>query len=234
MRIDGLSAAVSEFVKKVGGELIPESNKAPSADFLFRQENIVAELKTLEEEAIREHALKLQPRVNEWMQRRQIMIYGRTALELKKVPATCQREWLRILQAPVENKVRDANSQIRSTKADYHLPAAKGLLLMANEGNLLYEAPSDYLAVVSRVLQKKTQRGELRFSEINAVVYLSIRAVRNGMLPVWQAGFVDMADQELQEFVTALQQQWFAFLNRGRLVPERKSSDGGYQPIPRH
>ncbi len=233
MKIDGLSAAVSEFVKTVGGEDIPESNTARCADFLFRGEGVIAELKTLEEEAVREHSLKLQARVHEWMRRGRVIVYGRTTLELQKMPADCQTEWLNILQPPVENIVRDANRQIRSTKEIQELTTAKGLLLISNEGNLLYETPADYLSVVSRVLQKKTEHGDLRFADINAVVYLSIRAVRNGMLPVWQAGFCDMADQQLREFVNSLERQWFTYLSRGRLIFEKKSPDGGYLPVRR-
>ena len=218
MRVQGLSEAVRRFVQTVGGEVLPESSEARSADYLFRKENLVVEQKTLEEEALFEHTRKLQPKVNDWTRRGRLLIYGRASLELKKVPAECQQEWLDLLQAPVERIVQKANSQIRSTKTKQQLLAAKGLLLVVNEGNLLYNAPNDYLAMVARVLKKRTREGELLFPDIDAVIYLSIRAVLGGMQPVWQVGFVNMADKELHDFVDSLQQLWLAFLSRGRLV----------------
>lgn len=183
---------------------------------MFRKENIVAELKTLKEEAKQEHARKLQMLVNDWTRRRLLRVYGRVAIELPKVPPICQREWLAILQPPVERIVGTANRQIRSTKKGLQLTSAKGLLLIANEGNLLYTTPADYLAVISRILKKRTQTREIRFPEINAVVYISFDITRSGLVPRWQAGFVDMSDHQLRDFVNTLQHQWFAFLSRLR------------------
>lgn len=218
MKVLSLDKALAEFVKTAGGETIPESTESRRADFLFRKQNVVAELKTLKEEARQEHARKLQTLVNDWMRRRLLRIYGRVAIELQKVHPICQQEWLDILQPPVERIVGAANRQIRSTKNDLQVTSAKGLLLIANEGNLLYTTPADYLAVVSRVLQKRTQNGKARFSEINAVVYISFDMTRNGLIPQWRAGFVDMADHQLRDFVNTLQHQWFTFLSHLRIA----------------
>ena len=48
-----------EFVKSFGGDLL-QKGKTESADFLFREDNIVTELKTLENDARLEHAQKRQ------------------------------------------------------------------------------------------------------------------------------------------------------------------------------
>lgn len=163
-----------DFVRGFGGAVLPE-NDAKSADFLFSQDNVVAELKTLEEDARREHATKLQALVNDWMRRRLLIVFGRTTISLQKLNPVCQREWLDILQPPVENLIRKGNRQIRSTKQSLKLPNAKGLLLIANDGNLLHTSPTDYMILVSRVLQKKRQNGEQRFPHILGVVYFSYR-----------------------------------------------------------
>lgn len=222
--VDGLSEAVAQFLTTVGAEVIPESNQFRCADYIFQDENVVVEQKTLQEEALSTHRRKLQPRVDEWMRRRRVIAYGRTVLELRKVPYDCREEWLRLLQAPVENIIRDANDQVRSTKAHRQLPTAKGLLLIVNEGNLLYQTPADYLAMVARVLRKKTPDQQVRFADIDGAVYLSMRPFLDGMQPVWQAGFVDMSDTKLRAFVDGLQQQWFAFVSRGRLVAGGQST----------
>jgi hypothetical protein len=158
MKAFSLEEILAKFVKSVGGEVIAESNESRRADFLFQKQNIVAELKTLKEEARQEHARKLQTLVNDWLERRLLRIYGRVAIGLQQVHPICQQEWLDILQPPVESIVKAANRQIRSTKKDLQLTSAKSLLLIANEGNLLYTTPADYLAVVSRVLKKKIRQ----------------------------------------------------------------------------
>jgi hypothetical protein len=216
--VNGLSKAVTNFLTSVGAEVIPESNQFRCADYVFRDENVVIEQKTLEEAAIVEHRRKLQLKVNEWMRRGRIMAYGRVMLDLRQVPSDCRYEWLRLLQPPIESIVRDANRQIRSTKLHEQLPMAKGLVLVVNEGNLLYETPADYLAMVARVLQKKTPSGQPRFADVDGVIYLSMTPYLGGMRPTWQAGFVHMHDTALRTFINGLQQQWFAFVSRGRLI----------------
>jgi len=182
VKAEGLENDVEKFVQSVGGEAIPESNETPCADFLFREQNIVAELKTLEKEARQEHDRKLQARVNDWMQRRVLVVYGRPTIELQNVPPICQREWLSILQRPVEKIIRDANKQIRSTKKSLQLASAKGLLLIANQGNLLYTTPADSYCtynwlhdfLVGFALLRGHQGGE----EVGALFWASIYLTR--------------------------------------------------------
>ena len=54
-----------------------------SADFLFRNPDILTELKTLEEDARREHAQKLTGLINDWTRRGLIRIYGRVRIDLQ-------------------------------------------------------------------------------------------------------------------------------------------------------
>ena len=202
-----------EFVKSIGGEVLPESD-AERADFLFRDCNVVAELKTLQEDARMEHARKLQALLTDWAARGLIRVYGRTTIELRKLNPVCQREWLDILQAPVEHLIRKANRQVRSTKQSVNLPKAKGLLLIANDGNLLHTSPIDYMILVSRVLQKTKPTGERRFPHIRGVVYLSyrIKSKDEGM-PFWVPGQLDpTADADMREFQEKLRRGWFLYV----------------------
>ena len=70
-------------------------------------------------------------------------MFGTNIIPLEKLNPICQREWLHILQAPVERIVRKANRQIRTKKQTLQLPNTKGLLLIANDGNLLHTSPKD-------------------------------------------------------------------------------------------
>jgi hypothetical protein len=109
------------FVESIGGEVIPKSD-VESADFLFRADKIVAELKTLERDARDEHVRKLLGLAQEWDRRGQVRVIGRAVLSLRKIHPQAQREWLDLLEAPIEGIARKANRQIRSTTEADRLP----------------------------------------------------------------------------------------------------------------
>ncbi len=211
------------FVQGCGGKLIPEADTA-RADFLFPKDNIVAELKTLRQDARREHAQKLQALANDWAKRGLIRAYGRVVFSLQTMNPQCQREWLRILERPVENLIRKANRQIRSAKASLQRSTAKGLLIIANDGNLLHTAPTDYMILVSRVLRKKTPVGEKQFPDIHGVIYFSYRIPsRNEGVPFWISGDTDpKGDPQIQKFQKSLRMDWYAYVQKvtGQAVSE--------------
>jgi hypothetical protein len=208
------------FIRDFGGMVLPENN-AKSADFLFPKDNIVAELKTLQEDARREHATKLQELVADWRRRGLMMVFGRTIISLQKLNPVCQREWLHILEVPVERIIGKANRQIRSTKQFLKLSNAKGLLLIANDGNFLHTGPTDYMILVSRVLQKKTPTGERRFPNISGVVYFSYRiGSRDEAIPFWAAGDIEpKGDIPMREFQERLRRGWVSYMERVTGLP---------------
>lgn len=194
------------FVLQFGGELIPEStvDGEKRADYLFRPYRVIAELKTLDKDARADHAKKVQTLVSGWMRDRRILIYGRVNLELAKLRPDLRREWLAVLERPVEAIVRKAQRQIRSGKQFLGMKDAKGLLIIANDGNLLYTSPSDYMAVVARVLRKRAG-GMPRFPEIQAVLYIA-----RGQ---WCYGCDERAPQpEIERLQQDLVRAWRTFL----------------------
>lgn len=207
-------ATFKKFVKEFSGEIVPESD-TQNADFFFSQDNVVAELKTLQEDARQEYATKLRERAADWQRRRLMLIYGTVSISLQTVPQVCQLEWLGILQPPIENIIRKANRQIRSTKQSKKCTDAKGLLLIANDGNFLHTSPTDYMTLVARILAKKDQNGQPRFPHIHGVVYFSYRIrSRNEGLPFWVAGYVKRGgDPAMTAFQHRLQRGWFSYLS---------------------
>lgn len=218
------------FVTAFGGEVLRE-NDAKTADFLFRNPDVLAELKTLEEDARTEHAERLTGLITDWTRRGLIRIFGRVRIDLQKLNPVLQREWLQILQAPVERIVAKANRQIRSSKKSLGLPSAKGLLLVANDGNFLHTNPTDYIILVARVLAKKTANGERRFPHIHGIVYFSYRvgSLAEGM-PFWASGDTEprsSTDLVMREFQEKLRSGWFSYLEKamGRPVTLIKKED---------
>jgi hypothetical protein len=216
--VNAFEVLFRDFVGNFGGDLLKEG-KRETADFLFREENIITELKTLENDARLEHAQKLQQLVNEWTRRRLIMAYGRTVISLRALPPICQREWLDILLPPVEGIIRKANRQIRSTKGSEALPTAKGILLVANDGNFLHTDPLDYLNLMAIVFKKRGPNGEPRFPHIDGVVYFSYRVpIRGEPFPFWVPAHLK-PDERVLSFQEKLRIGWFSYVAKTNGVP---------------
>jgi hypothetical protein len=208
-------------VKDLGGELVPEVNNVENADYFFPQDSVVIELKTLEEEARQEHGKALQKLVDDWIRRGLWLGYGRVNISLPDMRPECQAEWLPLLLAPVENVVKKANRQIRATKLAKDCPDARGLLVVANDGNLLHTSPKDYMNLVARVLSKKTQDRKPRFPHIHGVVYFSYRiGSREEGLPFWVAGYTQKGgDPAMSAFQERLQHGWFSYVSKMTGLP---------------
>jgi hypothetical protein len=200
------------FVTDFGGEVLAEVHSVPYADFRFRGDQIVSELKTLEEDRSGDHARKLQALAWDWQRRGLVTAFGTVQLSLPQLPQQCQREWLNVLEPPVEHLIRDANRQIRSTKEHLKLEGYKGLLLIANDGNFLHTDPTNYMILVSRVL-KKRKDGKPRFPHIDGVCYFSYRVgTKDEGMPFWVSGIVAQSDPIMSAFQKKLSSGWFAYL----------------------
>ena len=203
-----------QFVADFGGDVLPEVHSVRYADFLFRSDNIVSELKTLEEDKAAEHATKLQQLSRNWQKRGLVRGYGNFRINLQQLPGECQREWLRLLEPPVENLIKNANRQIRSTKEHLKVEGHKGLLLIANDGNFLHDDPENYMILVSRVL-KKRKDGKPRFPHVDGVIYFSYRiGSRRERTPFWASGTVRGSDPILSAFMQKLRTGWFAYVSK--------------------
>jgi arsenate reductase-like glutaredoxin family protein len=220
----GFEEVFARFVRSIGGEVLAPSSEEERADYLFREEKVVIELKTLEEDKRVEHAQKLGGLTTGWARSGHVRTIGRTIVNLQNMHPEPQREWLNLLEAPIERIIRKANSQIRSTKNRENLPDAEGLLLILNDGNLLHTAPIVFMNLVARVLNKRDPDDAPKFPEIRGVVYFSYRVRAAGEPNLfWVAGTIEPGkDTELVAFQARLKEEWCAYFARrtGRPVSE--------------
>jgi hypothetical protein len=217
-----------DFVKKFGGEVLPQTSDAKIADYLFREQNIVAELKCLVCDQTAEMNSKLTRVVREVVKKNEslLSLCDGKPLEIAKAPKEISDPWLQILIAPLENVIRDANRQIRSTKERLNLPSAKGLLLIFNQGNLLHNRPQDFRLLVAKILRKKMPSKELKFTNISGVVYFSYETVKTEQqnMSFWASMQIQIAPNEdltpMEQFQKTLQQGWYSYVERisGRRV----------------
>jgi hypothetical protein len=107
-------AVFGEFGVWFGGEVLPEPSDTKGADYLFCNQNIVAEPKCLMEDQTSAMNEKLTPIVQEWYRKHRRLPpgYDGKVLEIAKAPKEISDRWLEILKAPLENFVQDANVRL--------------------------------------------------------------------------------------------------------------------------
>src|SRR5262245_12638598 len=90
-------------VQAFGGELIeslmPNVNPPEQADYLFREVETIAELKTLENDLFNEnHAKRLAALATNWIRQGLVEPAETVTLDLQTLPEQCQRDWLALLK----------------------------------------------------------------------------------------------------------------------------------------
>jgi hypothetical protein len=223
-------AIFRDFVRGFGGEVLPESSDSKIADYLFRNQNIVAELKCLVCDQTEQMNAKVTQVVKDVVKQDEglLSLCDGKPLAIAEAPKEISDLWLQILVSPLENVVRDANRQIRSTKERMNLPSAKGLLLIFNQGNMLHNRPQDFRLLIAKILRKKTPSKELKFTHIHGVVYFSYETVRTQRqdMSFWAPMQIQVTLNEditpMEQFQKALQQGWYAYVEKKSGRPVRQ------------
>jgi hypothetical protein len=131
----------------------------------------VAELKCLEENYFNSQRIgaKVTKVFNEWMRkgilRPEHIKNGK--FSTADLPPQCALQVLKIIGNSLKKSVVDANLQIRQTKAYFNLPEAKGLLILANDGNFAL-TPDLSMHVLARLFRD-------HFSSIDSFIYFAPR-----------------------------------------------------------
>src|SRR6266567_7159531 len=135
-----IESSFNEFVKEFNGELVsellPANPSFDNADYLFRNDNVVAELKCLEKDILDgiDFKAKLNVLYDTWVRKGLVRpAWGTVEINTATLPIQCQQEIHSIIKNPIERTIKKANRQIRETKEHFNLPNAAGLLLLAND-----------------------------------------------------------------------------------------------------
>jgi hypothetical protein len=219
-------ATIDEVVRAVGGKrvetLLPpdDGDRPKNADYVFQSENAISELKSLQQEVFTPaYRLKLDQLAQSWLKRNLICVFGRAVVNMRTLPPVCQNEWLRLLTLPLQTKVvRAAHRQIKQTKETLGLPEAKGLLLVANEGNVDFE-PNNLLLTIAHILKKKHPDGSPQYSSIHAVsVFSHNLLVSSPDLPsrafFWLNGHRPFCDDSTRALQSKLEAAWYESISR--------------------
>lgn len=168
-----VESAFNEFVEEFGGELISKAvpaNPEENADYLFRDEGVVAELKCLQKDffAAEDFSEKILNLYQKW--EKVGLVNASQIIKISegkgRLPEECSHDVGELVKKPIEAIIKKANRQIKASKAYFGLPDAKGLLLIANDGNFTIGTASAKW-VFQRILYDK-------FSTINEVSYFTV------------------------------------------------------------
>jgi hypothetical protein len=153
----------NDFVVECGGELITPliaRQGVQNADYLFREQRFVIELKELKTEFFDPHIVRI----------------GQAAKELHENPTEeaflqFERKLFSILEAPLQRILKKANRQIRESKLELAVENYLGLVVCINNGFIGFP-PFVVTDMLHRILARE------RFSSIQGLVYLTNHAVR--------------------------------------------------------
>jgi hypothetical protein len=225
-----LQTLIDPFIKSFGGELVADSlernaNLPQNADYVFRRLGVIAELKALEDGSFgAPFRKKMGLLTGSWDRRGLLRVYGTVRIDLERLPPVCQQEVLDLIGKPLQkNILAKTNQQIRATKELLKMPDARGLLMVASDGNEDLP-PGDVLFFLARLLRKQHPDGRPQFSNLHSLVYFNPRMP--ALLPVtgqpallWATVVRNAGDQEIGEFLDALGGAFQGYMERTMGLP---------------
>ena len=213
----------------IAGRLDLKGTPPLNADYFFADDNVIAELKCLEDDTYSAGQFKelFNSLVTDWYDRGMIqwrVFGGPVLIQSRDLPLECQLELEKLVARRLRKVVAKANKQIRQTKETVGAEDAQGLLLLVSDGNYFLR-PEHVLGFVGRILRDQ-------FSSINSIVYFTVNAAvdvptvdRDGL--IWIQSFRDKWEPVNSEFLSRLRAGWFQHLaiKLGLDIPEYLIND---------
>jgi hypothetical protein len=162
------------FVESFGGELVraalPSNTNLPlNADYFFRSRTIVAELKCLEKDYLRKEQIgkKVEAMFYKWAKQGRLRPehFVGNRVHINSLGEDCAMEVFKLYFKPIKRAVEKANRQIRVTKEYFGLADAKGLLILANDGNYALTLEMS-MSILARLLPN-------HYSSIDSFIYFT-------------------------------------------------------------
>ncbi|KAA3499136.1 hypothetical protein DXM26_22835 [Agrobacterium tumefaciens] len=179
-------------VERFGGERIDaliERKGVKQADYLFREQKVVAEHKFLETEF--GHTPEAEVKVD--------AIFSRYLPDDEgEYPPELFTELRGVLRAPIQRIIKKANTQIRDTKQELGLVGFEGVLLLVND-NFRSPPPALVMALTSDILSQGF------YKSIRAVIYITNHFVElpdhPDALLLWAPMYSPVASDSLVSFI---------------------------------
>jgi len=173
IRID-VGREFAHAVKRCGGEVLDEilggCRDYENADYLFRDEHTIAELKCLDEDKTADPAFcaKLSAIYRRLLECAPSLAARKfiTLQEIANADRLAAFDFIEVYKQRLQALVKKANRQLKETAVRLNIPNPKGLLLLVNDGDRAFEL--DTVLFVLHHLMKD------HFSSVNAVIYFTV------------------------------------------------------------
>ncbi len=161
-------------VTAIGGQLVRDlvgsSPNFNNADYLFDEHGVVAELKILSVDQMREQNIreKMTEIYREALEQGEtdVIVYGEATVSSDHLSAQYARRIGEVYRTPVQGVVKKANKQIRQTKEKLGLSEHSGLLILVNDNHIALE-PQHVDWVMRETLKNRN------YSSIDSVLYFT-------------------------------------------------------------
>jgi hypothetical protein len=207
---------VDGFIEFAGGSRITDilglNVRTENADYFFRQENVVVELKILKTDFLETNRDKLQAARNELLKKIKItpgMILGTD----KTYPRELFDAHFLILRDALQKITKKANKQIKNSKTLLNAPDAQGIVIFLVDG---FYSVSPMLTI--ELLHEPVSR---QYSAVDAFIFVTFRRkvtldLGDGPFDyfVFQPRYKPDFPESLPDFINRFGAQWFAYLQR--------------------
>lgn len=204
---------MDKFVQSFGGQLVLEALGTqcppfPNADYWFKRDNVIIELKCLIEDKSNDSRISaaMSDLCNKFINSGQMPDpgRGRFIIQSKDCPLELQKGLYKIVGRSLRRRLQKANRQIKATREKLGCPDAYGLVLLANDGNYRLE-PTQFRSAVDQAIGKD-------FSGIEGVVLFTVNMLSSSpiiqehsshaalWMPCPREGYRDLPDNFLQRF----------------------------------
>lgn len=198
-----------EFVVSVGGKLIKEivddSPTFQNADYLFRQEKVILELKTLENDHLAGGGLL--DRFHKALGKANDIVIDEPGY-YPDLALPTPSAFRGVTEEPLRRTLKKANRQLKETAAHFEMEDAQKVILVNNDG-LLSLGPEETVATLASILSRE-------FSSTDGFVYFTtniwIRGAEDEPVQLWAPNCAEHTDPSLIDFLKRLGYQWFDFL----------------------
>jgi hypothetical protein len=194
-----------------------------NADYYFPNDNVIAELKTLEIDALDLETIDRRIMASyKWLGYK-LCDYTDFLFGKKYLPDDVNKRVFSTISRPIIDCVRKANKQIISSRRLIGKPDAKGLVLIANSGNFGFP-PVQLMNVVLEGFDRLTDRKR------DGIVYFTPNVYHDMGDGVPYELWVPIANEhgdELQEFIDDFGKAWFDYREKTAQpdVSRRENSD---------
>ena len=214
-----------EFVADFGGELSDEihansAQQPENADYIFRDDNVVAELKCLEDDPL---SFKNYTRLNQTLLRagmvqREIALWAAGMIPL---PPKGGLALIQQFRKHIQRIARKANRQINSSKTNQQLPTASGVLLIANDNNYLFSAWYKFVLISDVMAHHHASSSITAFVFFSPNVPTRIPGSLRDHHP-WMPSYQEGAADSLQHFINRLGHEWWIYSTKDEYSPNIK------------